>query len=386
MPRLTNSQLLDITKELMAVESTAQNPAGLRKAYDIIVRLLQDSGKKITIEHFVSQGKPSLLAYKGSKRPKKFEIILNGHLDVVPGAPSQYQPVVKDGKLYGRGAYDMKAAAVILADTFCEFVDKVPFTLGLQIVTDEENAGKDGTLHQIRQGVRGDFVICGDCGRSSTAYEIANETKGIAVGDISFSGSSAHGAYPWRGKNAILQAAQFVNAVHARYPTPNEETFKTTVTVTAITTSNQAHTKVPDNALVKIDARFTAHDKQFASQETFAAFIKSFDPDAQIVGMYDFCKPAYCSPKNAQLLRLKAAAEKVEAHPFKFAMRHGTGVGRFYANVGDEACEFGIAGEGQHSGDEYITLEAFNNYRATMQEFMAANVALRPAPMLQTAA
>src|SRR5688572_4991772 len=124
MTKYTNKQLLEITKKLMKVESTAENPQGLHDAYGIIVRMLLDSGKQITIEHFESNGKPSLLAYAGPQRPDNFRIILNGHLDVVPAKPSQYKPVVKDDRLYGRGAYDMKAACVVLADTFCEYVDK----------------------------------------------------------------------------------------------------------------------------------------------------------------------------------------------------------------------------------------------------------------------
>jgi succinyl-diaminopimelate desuccinylase len=211
---MTTNQLINTITQLVAIESTAANPEGLQQAYHFMIDFLLASGKNITIERFEDNGRPSLLAYKGAVRPEKFHIILNGHLDVVPGKPEQYKAFVQNGNLYGRGVYDMKAAAVVMAQTFCEFVDSVPFALGLQLVTDEESAGKLGTLHQIERGVRSDFVICGECGRSTSVHEIANAAKGIVVAEIGFMGKSAHGAYPWKGDNAALQAHRFFSALH----------------------------------------------------------------------------------------------------------------------------------------------------------------------------
>lgn len=374
MTKHTNNQLLALTKKLMAIESTADNPKGLREAYALMAGMLLDSGKKITIEHFESNGKPSLLAYAGPRRPDNFRIILNGHLDVVPGTPGQYKPVIKNGRLYGRGSYDMKAAAVVLADAFCEYVDKVPYALGLQLVTDEESAGKDGTGHQVGHGVRGDFVICGECGRLPANYEIANGCKGFVIAEVRFTGNSSHGAYLWRGDNAIIRAAEFANKLLERYPIPTEESFTTTVNVTSIGTTNNAHTKVPDNAFVKLDIRFTADDQNFRTPAHFAALVEEIDPNAEVSHITEFCAPVYCDPQNPLLLSLKTSAEKVEGKEFKLVSRHATSDGRFYAARGDQACEFGIAGEHQHADDENITLQAFANYRATMLDFLEKTV------------
>ena len=336
--------------------------------------MLLDSGKEITIEHFESNGKPSLLAYAGPRRPDNFRVILNGHLDVVPGKPSQYKPVVKEGKLYGRGVHDMKAAAIILTDAFCEYVDKVPYALGLQIVCDEESAGKDGTGHQIKHGVRGDFVICGECGRLPSNYEIANGCKGFVIAEVSFLGNSSHGAYLWRGENAIIRAADFANKLLERYPIPKKESFSTTVNVTSISTANSAHTKVPDNAVVRLDIRFTADDPNFRTPAHFAALIEEIDPNAEVSNIVEFCAPVFCNPKNPLLQSLKASAEKVEGKKFRLVTRHATSDGRYYAAMGDQACEFGIAGEHQHGDAENISLKAFDNYRATMLDFLEKTI------------
>ncbi|HSX16415.1 MAG TPA: M20/M25/M40 family metallo-hydrolase [Candidatus Saccharimonadales bacterium] len=365
---MTEKDLLEATKQLIAIESTAENPAGLQAAYEQIRQMIWDSGKAIAIEEFDSNGKPSLLAYREGDRPERFRIILNGHLDIVPGRPEQYLPKIKDGKLYGRGVYDMKAAAVIMTAIFCEFVDKLPYPLALQITTDEEVGGKDGTGTQVRQGVIGDFVICGECGRTSDVHEVANEAKGIAVVNIGFRGNSAHGAYPWRGDNAALKAARFAQAIHDRYPTPTDATGETTVTITAIDAVGEAHTKIPDTATVRIDGRFTHDDPDFHSIATFEKMLETIDPDCTITEVISFFPPVYTAPDSPLLLELKAAAEHIEGAEFSLVKRNGTSDARYYD--GSEACEFGIAGEHQHADDEHITLEAFRNYLMTMREFL----------------
>jgi succinyl-diaminopimelate desuccinylase len=370
MTYLSDDALMRATKGLLAIESTADNPKGLRAALDYMRQLIINCGKDITIEEFESGGKPSFLAYRGPIRPEKFHIILNGHIDVVPGKGSQFVAIERDGKLYGRGAYDMKAAAVVLANIFCEFVDTTPYPLALQIVSDEEDNGHNGTDYQIAHGVRGNFVICGDCGRAPGTYTIANEAKGNVILSVMFKGRAAHGAYPWHGDNAALKAADFVRKLHSYYPTPAEETGETTVAVTSIFSQDNAKNQIPDRAVATINARYKAGDPNFASQERFLQHLKEIDSEAEVVEVFDFSSPLLSRPDNPLLQRLKAAAENVEGRGFTLVRHNGTSDGRFYGAIGNEACEFGIAGVGQHSDNEYITLDAFYNYLKTMRMFL----------------
>jgi succinyl-diaminopimelate desuccinylase len=369
MSHTSEAQLLQAVTELVAIESTADNPAGLRAAYEYMRELLLARGKDITIEEF-GTGKPSLLAYRGESRPDRFRVILNVHVDVVPGKPEQFIPSIRDGKLYGRGAYDMKAAAIVLADTFCEYVNTVPYALGLQIVTDEEDAGKLGTRHQVEDGVQADFIICGECGRSVGTYEIANEAKGISALEVCFSGDNVHGAYPWRGDNAALKATEFVRKLHDAFPVPTQPTGETTIALIGLTTSCTAHNQTPELTVVKLDCRYAPNDPRFETPETVTELIHSIDAEATITRFITWGPPMYTNPHNPLLQELKAAAEQVEGTSFAFVRRNGSGDGRFYTATGGEACEFGIAGEHQHANDEHITLEAFKNYVDTMRTFM----------------
>jgi succinyl-diaminopimelate desuccinylase len=86
-------------------------------------------------------------------------VLFNGHLDVVPGSEEQFRPRRAGPFLYARGAHDMKAAALVLAEVFRDTAHRLPFPLGLQLVTDEEVGGYDGTAHQA---VDADFVLIGE--------------------------------------------------------------------------------------------------------------------------------------------------------------------------------------------------------------------------------
>ena len=141
------SKILELARKLINIPSISKNPVALKEVLKISALELKD----YTIEWFVKDEIPSLLAYASPSRPKRFKIILNAHLDVIPAKPSQFSPKIKDGKLYGRGAYDMKAAAAVEILVFKELAKKLDFPLGLQLVTDEEIGGFKGTKYQKKK-------------------------------------------------------------------------------------------------------------------------------------------------------------------------------------------------------------------------------------------
>src|SRR4051812_50036258 len=107
-------ELLDHAHELLAIPSTADRPYELLRALKYVLDVV---GPGFTVERFESDGKPSALVYTGPRR-RRFPVILNAHLDVVPGSPEQFEPYVDGDRLYARGAHDMKVAALVEALVF----------------------------------------------------------------------------------------------------------------------------------------------------------------------------------------------------------------------------------------------------------------------------
>ncbi len=237
---------------LLAVPSTADRPAELSRALEMVIRL---AGPGVTVERFTSGGKPSALLYRGQGRPH-FRIILNAHLDVVPGGPEQFRPRRESGRLYARGAQDMKVSALVMTQVFRELAGGLPYPLGLQLVTDEEVGGRDGTLHQLEEGVTADFVLIGE----ASGLRLVADSKGRINARLRAHGRAAHGAYPWLGDNALVKLHRSLSNMLAAYPVPAGEVWQTTVNLARIETANQAFNQIPDQAEAWLDIRFPADD------------------------------------------------------------------------------------------------------------------------------
>jgi succinyl-diaminopimelate desuccinylase len=188
---------LACARELLVIPSVADRPEELHRALEFVLDVV---GPGFTVERFESRGKPSALVYLGASRPR-FRIILNAHLDVVPAPPAQFQPCLEGARLYGRGAHDMKVSALVQAIVFRDLAATVAYPIALQLVTDEEIGGRDGTLHQLEHGVDGEFVIIGE----QSCLNIATESMGMLTAYLHAEGRSGHSAYQWLGDNAILK-------------------------------------------------------------------------------------------------------------------------------------------------------------------------------------
>jgi succinyl-diaminopimelate desuccinylase len=359
---------LEITKQLIATASTSDNSAALHEALDILAEQLA-TNPAITIERFESNGKPSLLAYVGKNRPPKFRVLLNGHVDVVPGKQEQFIPAIKDGRLYGRGALDMKAAAAVLTQVFIETADKLPYPLGLQIVTDEEIGGENGTAYQLSQGVDTQLAIAGEFTPLGT---ICNESRGFCWAELEFNGISAHSAYPWNGTNAILLAQEFTQKLLTAIPTPQNEAWCTTANIATISTSNITFNRVPDQARIGIDIRFIASDERFASRQSATEFLQNLASKGSTIHIKKLEASHFADPESSDAHALAQAVQETTGKPAQFIHKHGGADIRFFSQRGIPGLVLGVQGEGLHGDDEYVELASIERYVTTLTKFLTA--------------
>lgn len=345
--------------ELIAVRSTADRPDELRRALDFV---LDDLPRGLTVERFASNGKPSALVYRGASRPA-FRVILNAHLDVVDGRDEQFVARREGDRLYGRGAQDMKVAALVLADVFATLVDEVAYPLGLQLVTDEEVGGRDGTAHQLDQGVTGQFVIIGE----QSALRIVTESKGLVRATLSAAGRAAHAAYPWLGDNAVLRLTRGLDALLAHYPVPGEEAWTTTINVARVETANRTVNMVPADATAWLDIRYPPEDAAFNGRTpdqiaTLLAKLSGLDATVTHVD-----PPHHADPGGAEVALLRAAARRA-GYDGELLRKHGAADGRYYYQRGVDAVIFGPGGDGQHGAGEYVDLTTVAAYQRSLVE------------------
>lgn len=317
--------------------------------------------KGFTVERFTHNGVPSVLVYNTPKRPKKFRLILNGHLDVVPGKPYQYVPTIKGKKLYGVGSMDMKANVACLVFAFKELASKVSYPLALQLTTDEEIGGFNGTKYQVDQGVRADFVLAGE----PTNFDIVHEAKGVSWLRISAVGKTAHGAYPWRGDNAILKINQFLYRLQKIYPTPKQQAWVTTVNISSISTSNKSFNKIPDDCILEIDTRFIAKDSK-----SFLPKIQKLLPKGCSLEVVTN-EPALFTPKTNEFVQLLSTiTARVIKKNIVLRGAQGTSDARHFARVGGQGIEFGPIGGDIGSDHEWVDLPSLAKYYEILKEFL----------------
>jgi succinyl-diaminopimelate desuccinylase len=367
------AKFLPAVCELLAVPSTADRPAELHRALDLV---LDFTGPGFTVERFESGGKPSALLYAAGQyaagqRPD-FRIMFNGHLDVVPAADHLFKPRRDGDRLYARGAHDMKVSALVMAQVFREVAASLPYPLGLQLVTDEETGGRHGTAYQLDQGVTAGFVVIGE----QSGLDLVTESKGVAAVTLLASGRSGHGAYPWQGDNALIKLTASVTRILDSYPQARAEAWRTTVNLARIETPNQANNQIPDRAEAWLDIRFPPEDTDFCGRSTseVAAYLATFC-EPGVVPLVERSDPPHHADQNRPEVRKLREAAQAAGYRADFLRKHGAADGRFYYQRGTDAVIFGIAGAGLHGDEEYADITSIAPYHQALTQFLRATPA-----------
>jgi succinyl-diaminopimelate desuccinylase len=361
---METESFLAAASELLSIQSTADRPGELNRALDFAVDFV---GPGFTVERFESGGKPSALLYVATERPLRFQVILNAHLDVVPAPPVQFRPRLEGDRLYARGAQDMKLSALVQAQVFRELARSVPYPLALQLVTDEEVGGRNGTLHQINQGVGGEFVVIGE----HSGLRIVTDSKGMITATLRAVGRGGHSAYPWLGDNALVKLHRTLDRLLAAYPVPAEEAWRTTVNVARIETPNQARNQIPALAEAWLDLRFPPEDGDLNGKtvEEISAYLATFC-EPGVTPVVDLADPPHHANRDRPEVRRLREAAASQGYRADFLRKHGAADGRFYYQRGVDAVIFGIGGDGQHGPDEYADTTTIAPYYRALTDFL----------------
>lgn len=351
------ANVIELTTQLIGLRTTPDYPELLQQALDICRSKITCG----TVEHFECNGYRSMLVYNREVRPERFKVILNGHLDVIPGKDHQYSAEIRGTRLYGVGATDMKANVACLIDVFNEMAPKVDYPLALQLVTEEELGGFWGTKHQIEQGVRGDFIIAAE----STNFNIVTQAKGVLWVELTAFGETAHGAYPWRGDNAVQKMARFLSLLEREYPTPSQQEWRTTVNVASISTPNATYNKIPDQCNVQLDIRFLPSESNGA-----LARLKSFVPPDFACEVVADESALFASDTNPFVQTLQRITEEYRNEESSFYCAQGSSDARHYTRIGDIGVEFGPIGGGIGTDEEWIDIPSLNVYREVLKRYL----------------
>jgi succinyl-diaminopimelate desuccinylase len=342
-------ELVRLTMDLVAIPSVSDDPQGREDVIAYIERFCAALPGVRTSRH-ESDGKPSLVAAFDDAPAKS--LILNAHVDVVPGRPDQFRPQERDGRIYGRGTQDMKAAGAAMLLLLKNLAEEgVHPNIAWQFVTDEEIGGEHGTAYLFGKGYTGEFFVAGE----PTDLEIVNRAKGILWLTLRQHGNPAHGSRPWDGDNPIVPIAEGIGRLLEHYPIPAEPVWRTTATVTTIH-GGDAQNRVPVECVLGLDIRRVPEETE---ADVFAKVQACF-PDAEVMLAHNG-SALETAKDDVHVQRLAQAARSVGVEA-GFRNEHFASDARFYSEASVPAVCFGPVGAGLHSHDEWVDIASLEQY------------------------
>lgn len=356
-----NEKILDLTQRLIRIQSTKDNLDALCQTLDLVKTELSDySYQEFSKKDLKVNSISSILFFNKKNRPDKFRILLQGHLDVVPAQDGdQFKPFIKDNRLYGRGALDMKSGVAVLISVFNDLTAKIKYPVGLSLTVDEETTSL-GAKNQVEKGVKADFVISGE----PTNLEIGNQHKGILSLELFANTQGGHTAYDGDKRNALLQVLQTQSQATKMYPGPDGR-WRTTCSPTVTTTNNQANNIVPSYATGKLSIRWVPQDNPDVIQSN----ISKINPQV-IVKRFYFGEAHLTNPNNPDIMLLAKTIESVVKKPAVVSpIPHSSDLIQ-WTTAGADGIDFGPCGIGLHSKDEYVEIESLGQYAEIIKLFL----------------
>lgn len=373
------SKTLALTEQLIALDSVTPEDKGCQRT---LISLLEPLG--FHCETIQSGDVTNLWARRGNTQPL---VVFAGHTDVVPTGPvAQWQsapftPTHRDGKLYGRGAADMKtsiAAFVVATEEFIAAHPDHQGSIGFLITSDEEGPATDGTVVVCEQlkarGEQLDYCIVGE----PTSVDVLGDTikngrRGTMSGKLTIKGVQGHIAYPQLAKNPLhLFAPAMAELVAEVWDEGNEYYLPTSWQMSNMHSGTGASNVIPGDAVIDFNFRFcTASTAESLQQRVHTILDKhglSYDLKWTIGGHPFLTPKGNLSDALADAIRAETGIET------ELSTTGGTSDGRFIAKICPQVVEFGPPNASIHKIDEHVELRYIdplkNIYRRTLENLL----------------
>jgi len=322
----------------------------------------------------------NLWARHGEARPL---LCFLGHTDVVPTGPIEkwasdpFVPTERDGKLFGRGAADMKTSIAAFVVAVEGFLARHPSPLGsiaLLITSDEEGPAIDGTSKVVellkKRGERIDYCLVGEptC-VSRLGDTIKNGRRGSLSGTLRVRGVQGHVAYPHLAKNPVHLAAPALTELAAtEWDRGNEYFPSTTWQISNIHGGTGAANVIPGEVEILFNFRFSTASPPEALKARVGSILDRHGLDYELD--WSLSGTPYLTPRGKLVETLSAAIRDVTGAAPELSTTGGTSDGRFVAEFCPEVVEFGPVNASIHKLNEHVDLSAIESLREIYQNLL----------------
>lgn len=315
-------------------------------------------------------------------------IVFAGHTDVVPTGPIEqwssppFTPTHRDGRLYGRGASDMKtsiAAFVVAVEEFLAATPEPDLAIAFLLTSDEEGPSVDGTkvvVEQLRaRGERLDYCIVGEpTSVQRTGDMIKNGRRGTLSGRLTVRGIQGHIAYPQLARNPIHQAVPALAELAATVWDEGNAFFPpTSWQMSNIHGGTGASNVIPGTVVIDFNFRFSTESTADGLQSRVHALLDRHDLEYDLV--WTLGGQPFLTTPGALVDAVQSAIAAETGIATELSTTGGTSDGRFIAQICPQVIELGPPNATIHKIDEHIVvadIEPLKNiYRRTLENLHA---------------
>jgi succinyl-diaminopimelate desuccinylase len=378
---LPNTPTLDLACALIARPSVTPEDAS---CLELIGTRLRPLG--FVLERIDTGGVSNLWARRGTTAPV---LCFAGHTDVVPPGPEQawnsppFEPTLKNGVLYGRGAADMKSSLAAFVTAIERFVSSHPDhhgSVALLLTSDEEGVATHGTVKVVEalaaRGERLDYCVVGEPTSVKTLGDmIKNGRRGSLSGTLRVKGKQGHVAYPHLARNPIHELAPaLAELASIRWDEGNEFFPPTTWQVSNIHAGTGANNVIPGVCEVMFNFRFGSVSSAEQLKERTCEVLERHGLDYEID--WHLSGKPFITGRGKLVGALSDAILETLGVSTELSTTGGTSDGRFIADICNEVVEFGPVNASIHQVNECIDANAIEPlsvvYERTLQRLLVA--------------
>ena len=359
------SPTLALTQQLIGARSVTPDDGGCQQ---VIGKRLAALGFKLEPMAF-GEGDArveNLYARRGVTAPF---VVFAGHTDVVPTGPldqwhsDPFKPEIRDGKLYGRGAADMKTSLAAMVVACEEFVAAHPAhqgSIGFLITSDEEGPSVNGTAPVVRvlkaRNELIDYCIVGEPTAVNRLGDmVKNGRRGSLSGKLTVRGIQCHIAYPHLGRNPIHDAAPaLAELASTAWDVGNEYFTPTAWQMSNIHGGTGATNVIPGVVVIDFNFRFSSESTADGLKARVHAILDRHGLDYDIA--WSLSGHPFLTPRGKLVDALTASIKTVTGVDTEISTTGGTSDGRFIKDISREVAELGPVNESIHKLNEHVAL------------------------------
>ena len=356
------SETLALLKDLISRESVTPKDAGCQ---DVLVERLSKIGFKEERLNF--EDTQNIWLRRGEAKPL---LTFLGHTDVVPPGPLDrwdsppFEPTIRDGKLYGRGAADMKGGIACFITAAERFINNHPDhqgSIAIMITSDEEGIATNGVVKVIdvleKRNEKIDWCLVGEPSSDKKIGDVIRVgRRGSLCAKLTVQGIQGHVAYPEIADNPIHTFAPALKALTEEVWDNGNQFFPpTSLQVSNINSGTGAENIIPGEMEIQFNLRFcTELDEATIKQRTAAIFDKyDFNYDLQ----WRLSGNPFLTEGGALIAAAHTAIKQVTGFETLDDTGGGTSDGRFIAPTGAQVLELGPLNESIHKINENVSVE-----------------------------